>query len=175
MNMVKEAPIKTGLAEIPSTPAFRQQAQQQIAQIIQALAGNPQAVAVLAPAYVESMSVANRQQLADDLRKASGVPLAGDKEGQARAEEQQQQALMAQQQAAQAQAQAVTDDKVASAERNRASARQANASAALIEQQIAAGKANAEVAKTVAETDKLQQEAANEDQLIEDALAEAQG
>ncbi len=171
VNQVKDASIKTALAETPNTPAYRQQTQQQVAQIITALATNPQAVAILAPAYIESTSLPNRQQVADDLRKATGQPLPGDKEGQAQAEAMQQQVLQQQQQNAQALANAQTDEKVASAERNRAQARHANAQAELVEQRIAAGVAPAEVASMVAKTQ--QAESADEDELISQALADA--
>ena len=171
INQVKDAHIKTGLAETPNTPAYRQQTQQQVAQIITALGTNPQAVAILAPAYIESTSLPNRQQVADDLRKATGQPLPGDKEAQAQAEDMQQQALLQQQQNAQALATAQTDEKVAIAERNRAQARQANAAAELIERRIEAGVAPAEVMGMIAKA--TPQESANEDELISQALAEA--
>lgn len=174
VNQVKDADIKTALAETPNTPAFRQQSQQQLATIIQALGTNPKATAILAPAYIESTNLVNRQQVADDLRKASGLPVPGDKNGQAQAEVMQQQAVQQELQQKAAAGAAVVDEKVASAERHRASARQSNAAAALIEQRMAAGVAPAEVDKTIAETERLRSDAANEDQLISDALAEAQ-
>jgi hypothetical protein len=182
VNQVKDADIKTSLAETPSTPAYRQQTQQQIAQIIQALGNNPQAVAILAPAYVESTSLPNRQEVADSLRKASGLPMPGDKNGQAQADAMQQQQLQQKMQQEAAAAQAITDDKVASAERNRASARQANAAAALIEQRLQSGVAadddQAKTAKTMSEVElneaRIKQMALQEqDQMINDAMAEA--
>jgi hypothetical protein len=173
VNQVKDADIKTALAETPNTPAYRQQTQQQIAQIIQALGNNPQATAILAPAYVESTSLPNRQQVADDLRKASGLPMPGDKNGQAQADQMQQQQLQQKMQQEAAAGQAAVDEKVANAERHRAAARQANANAELVERRIAAGIAPAEVDETVAHTEQLRQQAANEDSLINDALAEA--
>ncbi len=182
VNQVKDADIKTSLAETPSTPAYRQQTQQQIAQIIQALGTNPQAVAILAPAYVESTSLPNRQEVADSLRKASGLPMPGDKNGQAEADAMQQQQIQQKMQQEAAAAQAITDDKVASAERNRASARQANAAAALIEQRLQSGVAadddQAKTAKTMSEVElneaRIKQMAQQEqDQMINDAMAEA--
>lgn len=182
VNQVKDADIKTSLAETPSTPAYRQQTQQQIAQIIQALGTNPQAVAILAPAYVESTSLPNRQEVADSLRKASGLPMPGDKNGQAEADAMQQQQIQQKMQQEAAAAQAITDDKVASAERNRASARQANASAALIEQRLQSGVAadddQAKTAKTMSEVElneaRIKQMAQQEQgQMINDAMAEA--
>ena len=173
VNMVKDAAIKTALAETPNTPAFRQQTQQQVAMIIQALGNNPQATAILAPAYVESTSLANRQQVADDLRKLSGLPMPGDKNAQAQADAQQQQLLQQKLQQEQAAGAAKVDVDVANAERHRAAARQANASAELIERRIAAGIAPAEVQETVARTEHLVAQAANEDEMINEALAEA--
>lgn len=177
INSVKDAHIKTALAEVPNTPAYRQQSQQQVAQIIQALGNNPQAVAVLAPAYVETTSLNNRQQVADDLRRVSGLPMPGDKEGQAQAEAQQTAALQQQQQQTAALAAAVLDEKVASAERHRASARKSAADASLVEMRIQQGVVPAEIDKTMAETDQIRSNASDvdEDQLIEDALAEAGG
>lgn len=174
VNQVKDAEIKTALAETPNTPAFRQQTQQQIATIIQALGNNPQAAAILAPAYVESTSLSNRQEVADSLRKVSGLPMPGDKNGQAQADAMQQQQLAQKMQQEQAAAAAAVDVNVSSAERNRASARQANANAELVEQRIAAGVASVEVDKTLAETERLREQAANEDQMVNDAMQEAQ-
>ncbi|MCY1167586.1 hypothetical protein D9M73_75540 [compost metagenome] len=173
VNMVADAEIKTALAETPNTPAFRQQAQQNLATIIQALGANPKATAILAPAYIESTSMVNRQQIADDLRKASGLPVPGDKNGQAQAEAMQQQAVKQEMAQKAAKGEAEVDDKKASAERSRASARLSNAQAVIYEQKIAAGVAPAEVDKTIAETERLRADAANEDTLISEALAEA--
>ena len=100
-NNVKDAPVRVGLGEVPSTPAFRMQQQQQIATIIGAMQGNPQAVAILSPSFIESTDLPNRMELADDLRRTSGIPTAGDK----RAQQDQQ----AQQQAEQAQQKAIAD------------------------------------------------------------------
>ena len=175
VNSVADAHITTALAEVPNTPAYRQQSQQQVAQIITALGTNPQAVAVLAPAYIESTSLNNRQQVADDLRRVAGLPLPGDKEGQAQAEAQQQQVLAEQQQHVRALAAATLDEKVASSERHRASARKSNADAELVERRIQEGQVPAEVDKTLAETAQIRapEPGPDEDQLIEDALAEA--
>lgn len=172
-NMVKDAEIRTAVAETPNTPAFRQQNQQQLTTIIQALGNNPQATAILAPAYLESTSLANRQQVADDLRKAAGLPMPGDKEGRAQADAMQAQAVQQDIQQKQAAAAAIADEKVASAERHRAAARQSNAAAILIEQRMQSGVAAVDVDKTLAETERLRAEAANDDQLIAEAMAEA--
>jgi hypothetical protein len=173
VNRVDDAVIKTGLAETPNTPAFRQQTQQQISTIIQALGNNPQAVAVLAPAYIESTSLTNRAEVADSLRKASGLPTPGDKNGQAQADALQQQQLEQKMQQEQASANAKVDVDVANAERHRAAARLANAQAKLVEQRERAGAGAAEVDEVVARTANLEKQAANEDELIGEVLQEA--
>jgi hypothetical protein len=89
INQVKDAPIRVGLSDVPASPAFRMQEQQQLAQIIQAIGNNPAAMAVLAPAYIEGTSLPNRQAIADDLRRATGQPSSADKQAQAQAQQQQ--------------------------------------------------------------------------------------
>ncbi len=159
INHVKDAPIKVGLSDVPNSPAFRIQEQQQMATMIQALAGNPQALAVLTPAYIEGSSAANRQQIADDLRRVTGQPTAGDRQAQQANEQQQkQQQEQAQQlQARGANAQVAKTE--ADAEKTMALARKEHAQADLL---------------TVQAKKELQPApAANEDQLIQQALAEA--
>jgi hypothetical protein len=142
------------------------------------LGNNPQAIAVLAPAYIESTSINNREQVASDLRKASGMPDPSDKEGMQQAEQQAMQMQQQQAQQAAQMAQAALDEKVASAERYRASAKQSLMNAELIAQRIQAGEPQANVEKTLAEIDQVesslqQQPAANEDQILAQVLAEA--
>ena len=173
VNQVKDAALRTALAETPNTPAFRQQTQQEVAKIIQALGNNPAAVAVLTPAYIESTNIPNRQEVADTMRKATGQPIPGDKNGQAQAEAMQEAQLQQKMQSDAAQAKAAIDEKVASAERFRAQARQANANAQLVESRIQHGEVPAQVQETLAHAALLERDAANEDELINQALAEA--
>lgn len=175
VNQVADASMKTALAEVPNTPAFRQQSQQQIAQIIQALGNNPQAINVLAPAYIESTSINSRDQVASDLRKVAGLPDPGDKQGMEQAEQHQQAMQQKQMQDAAALTAATLDEKVSAAERNRANAQQSLANAALIESRIQAGEPQANVAEKVARTEQTMRadQAANEDQILEQVLAEA--
>lgn len=88
LNMVRDAPVRCGLSEVPQSPAYRAQLQQQLADIIKALAGNPQAAAVLTPVYIETSSHPDRQRMADDLRRISGIPTASDRRAQAEAAKQ---------------------------------------------------------------------------------------
>ncbi len=162
LNTVKDAPIKVGLSDVPNSPAFRMQEQQQMATMIQALAGNPQALAVLTPAYIEGSTLSNRQQMADDLRRVTGQPTAGDRQGQQQNEVAQkaQQAQAAELQARGAMAQVAKTE--AEAERAQAQAQKDRANAALMIEQ-------AQVVAPVMPA----MPAANEDDLIQEALAQA--
>ncbi len=165
VNRVKDAPIKVGLSDIPSSPAFRMQEQQQLATMIQALQGNPQALALLSPAYIEGSSLPNRQAIADDLRRASGIPVAGDRQAQAQQQAKQQQDLQRAQQLADEQAQANIAEKQTKALVNQTTA-ELNAARA---DQIGHG--------MQVETQQLQmaQQQGNPNQLIDEALLEASG
>jgi hypothetical protein len=174
VNRVDDAVINTGLAETPNTPAYRQQTQQNIATIIQALGNNPQAVAILAPAFIESTSLTDRAEVADSLRKASGLPTPGDKNGQAQADAMQQQQLQQKMQQEQAAAAAKVDVDVANAERHRAAAKLAEQQAELVSQKVRAGAGAAEVDEIVARTESLEhQNEPDEDELIEKAMQDA--
>lgn len=173
-NMVADAEIRTGLAEVPNTPAYRQQAQVQLKEIITALQANPQATAVLAPAYIESTNLPDRQETADQLRKLSGLPVPGDKKGQEQAEQQALQDAQLAREAAQRMAGADVAKKEAEAEKATADARKSNAQAVLIEQQIRSGKALAEADLTNSQVDAADREAANEEALIDTAITDAQ-
>lgn len=174
VNYVADADIKTALAETPNTPAYRQQQQQQLASIIQALGNNPQATAILAPAYLESTNVAGRQELADELRKIAGIPLSGDKAGKEKAEMQAQQDREMQAQAQRAALEKELAEKDSVIQRNQAAAQQHAANAALIEQRLRAGIAPAEVGEIRARTEHLMAQASNDDDLIAQALQEAE-
>lgn len=158
VNHVKDAPIKVALSDVPNSPAFRMQEQQQMATMVQALAGNPQALAVLTPAYIEGSSIPNRQQIADDLRRATGQPTSGDRQAQ--------QAGEAQAKAAQQAAQELQQ-------------RDAAATIAGKEAKVAEAAANTQL--TLAKVDQVKVDtvvaanppAANDDQLIQEALQEA--
>lgn len=97
LNRVEDAPVKVGLSDIPSSPAFRAEEQRQMTLIVQALAGDPEALKILAPAYIEGSSLTNRKKYADELRRATGVPVAADRAAQ-QAQQQKQAAQQAEQQ-----------------------------------------------------------------------------
>lgn len=164
VNHVKDAPMKIGLGETPNTPAFRMQEQQQLGQILTALAADPQAMSVLTPVYIESSNLPNRQQHADDLRRMKGIPTAGDRQAQKeneqklKAQQDQQQELMART------AQANVAKLEGEAAKAHAGAEKEQAQAALATVQ----------AQQIAATPIEQPEPIDEDQAINDALAEAE-
>lgn len=163
LNRVKDAPIKVGLSDVPSSPAFRMQEQQQIAEMIRALGTNPAALNILAPVYIEGSSIENRKGIADDLRRATGQPVAGDKQAQQQAQAMQQAQQQRAQQIQEAALQAEMADKASKVRLNDATTTLRAAQAHQVSQSIAA------------EQHGLQQADANgsEDRDIQDALAEA--
>lgn len=177
-NMVKEAPVKLGLGEVPSSPAYQIQQSQQIAEMILALRGTPQA-AVLIPSWVEQSSAfgPDRKRIAEDMRKVAGLPANGDKQG---AEALQQQAMQQAQQQAQQQAARLQ----AETQAKQAAARKAMAEAQALEQLLQAGapveQGLANVLKTKSETlvniersRETDKSGMDEDSMISEALAEA--
>lgn len=87
INNVADAPVRVGLGEVPSTPAFRMQQQNQIATVINALAQMaPQAAAVMAPSFIEATDLPDRVERADDVRRLMGLPTAQDKQKAAKME-----------------------------------------------------------------------------------------
>lgn len=158
LNRVKDAPLKVGLSDIPNSPAFRMQEQQQLATMVQALSGNPQALAILAPAYIEGSTLSNRVGMADDLRKLSGLATSGDKNAQAaqQAQQGQEQAMAKELQARMALAD--VGKKEADADRTAALAQRERAQAELI--QVQASK-------------QAQTPAVDDSQLINESLQEA--
>lgn len=80
INTVAEAPVKVGLADVPSTPAYRMQVQQQIALALNAAANDPDARAVLIPSLLETMDLEHGAESAKWLRQKYGVPQPGEAE-----------------------------------------------------------------------------------------------
>lgn len=156
MNVVKDAPVKLGLGEAPSSPAYQMQTATLVGNMISAMAGTPQA-AMLIPHWVESnpMMGAGRRQLADDMRRSSGLPVSGDRQRAEAWQQQQEQAAAAQQQMA---AQA-------------AAAQTAKAEAEAAEARARVDKLGSETLKNIADVTQIT--AANEDELLSDAIAHA--
>jgi hypothetical protein len=167
LNRVKDAPIKVGLSDVPMSPAFRVQEQQQVGIMIQALRENPAAVNILAPAYIEGSSLSNRQAIADDLRRATGVPVAGDRQAQQQRDAQQQADLEKAKQMAEEAAMADLEEKRTKAMVNQSTA---NLNAAKTEQ-IGHTMVMDEAQLAISQ----QPEPSTPDQLIEEAALEAAG
>jgi hypothetical protein len=146
VNRVDDANIVTGLAETPNTPAYRQQTQMQLKEIITALGQNPQALSLLAPVYIESTNLPDRKQVADDLRRSSGQPLPGDRAGRAAAEQAQRAELAKVQKMQEEKGIAEIDKTNADTGLKQAQTRKTTAEAAALERGNAMGKPEAEAA-----------------------------
>lgn len=165
INKVEGAALKVALDDAPNTPAYKMQQQTQIGAVLQ-VAGNDQAArAVLIPAFIEATDLPNRESDAKWLRQQYGVPQPGDRQGQAEADKAREQA-QAQQQALQQQAvQLDLKDKAAGAAQKESAAQLNMARVKQIGSQIE----QAEAAEAAAGAER------NEDALIAEVLAEAQG
>lgn len=100
VNHVDDAPVRTGLGDVPSTPAHRAQQRTELGNALAASGNDPLARAVLLPAYIESTDLENRELYAKWLRQRNGVPEPGEQQddGAEQAEQQakEQQAALAQ-------------------------------------------------------------------------------
>lgn len=77
VNQVDEAPVRIALADIPSTASHRQRQQQTIMTGLQGVGDDPIARAVLVPAFIESTDLENREHYAKWARQKYGVPEPG--------------------------------------------------------------------------------------------------
>jgi hypothetical protein len=93
-NDVDKAAVKVALEEIPSTPAYRQQQQMMMGEVLKSLP--PQAQAVLMPFFIEGTDLPKRHQMADLVRKTMGLPTDGETDPQVAQLQQQMQALQQQ-------------------------------------------------------------------------------
>lgn len=165
-NMVKDAPIRVGISDVPRSPAARAQEALQISQVIASLSNNPQAVMALTPAYLElsSLNSETRKAALEDLRRISGLPPAMDKAS--RAEQDRVQAEQTATKAAldQQHAKAVVDEQQAKVART---ITEAEKNVAIAERERAqADAARAQAAAPPEQADPLQAS-------IDDAMAEA--
>ena len=174
-NMVADAEIRTGLAEQPNTPAYRQQTQTQLKEIITALGNNPQALALLAPAYIESTSHPNRQELADDMRRSTGQPIPGDRQGRQKAEQAQQAAAQRQNQLAEEKLMAEVEDKRAGAALKKAQATKVELEVDQMGAGLDAGGPVLDAQAKQLANQRTQQEMAANDPAVDAALQEAMG
>jgi hypothetical protein len=159
-NQVEDAPVRTALGDVPTTPAYRAQQQVFLSQAIQAVGNDPIARAVLVPALLESGDLEHRSEYARWMRQQAGIPEPDemDDEAFAQAEQAKQQAGAQAQQQQMAVMQAELD-------KLRATVAELTTRAEL----------NAAKAQQIKDQplEPLVDPAANEDSLINDALAEA--
>jgi hypothetical protein len=170
-NMVADASIVTALGETPNTPAYRQQTQTQLKEIITAIAGNAPLLNMVTPLYIESTNLTNRQQVADDMRRATGQPVAGDRKGREQAEQAQQQQLAEAAEVQKRLAVADAEEKEAGAKLKGAQARKTSLEAESLVRQLAAGKPEAEVDGAVASNEATRAQAARDP--VQEALDDA--
>lgn len=71
-NNIAIAQVKVILEDIPASPSFRAQQLQSFSQIVSS--ATPEQQAILFPAILELSDVPNRFELADQIRKAMGIP-----------------------------------------------------------------------------------------------------
>lgn len=158
-NVVADAAIRTGLSEVPSTPAAQMQMSQQLSSVLTSMAGSP-AINLLLPAWVESTSAfgANRKQMAEDMRRMAGIPTSSDRQGaeQWKAQQQEQAAKTAALNEQAAQVKLMSEQAAAALKEAQATLARANAAKASIEAQLLAAQPS-------------------EDQLIAGILQEAAG
>lgn len=77
INHVDDAPVKIGLADIPSTASHRQQQQQTIRETLNGVGDDPIARAILVPALIETTDLEHRDHYARWAREKYGVPEPG--------------------------------------------------------------------------------------------------
>jgi hypothetical protein len=70
-NDVRRAPIKVALSDVPTTPAYKQQMQVMLAEVMKSLPDQLQAI--MAPYFLESTNLPKRMEMADAVRKAMGM------------------------------------------------------------------------------------------------------
>lgn len=81
VNTVKDAPVRVGLSDVPSSPAARMQQQTQMSEIMKSLGNNQAAVMALLAPYLEltNMDSETRKRAIEDIRRLSGLPPDGDR------------------------------------------------------------------------------------------------
>ena len=105
-NDITRASLKVALADVPSTPAYRQQQMVQLGEVLKSLP--PQLQAVMVPYYLQATDLPKRDEMADLVRKQLGISEGDGEQPQIPPEMQQQiahGAQMIEQQAAQIQQQ----------------------------------------------------------------------
>lgn len=114
-NAVADAALNVALDEAPNTPAYKMQQRRDIAEVMQAAGGDPDVLAIMVPAFIESTDLPNRESDARWLRQRKGIPMPGDREGQKQADDQRAKEMVKQAQIQDAAVQAELADKQASA------------------------------------------------------------
>ena len=158
INQVEDSSVKVALGDVPVTPAYRNQQQIFLSNAIQAVGNDPIARAVLVPALLEAGDLEHRHEYAKWMRKKHGVPEPEDMEEDGEAAQQEmaanQQAMQEQQIAKEVQLRAALAD--------------------IAKTEAETQQKQAQTAREMAQAQAIEmQPAANDDELISQALAEA--
>lgn len=166
VNNVADAAVRVGMGDVPNTPSYRMMQQQQAASVIQAIAqSSPQAAGVMVPGFIEMTDMPDRMERADDVRRAFGMPTAGDKQKQAEMDAQQQAQAAQDAKVKQMAIGLEMEDKAAKVQKTRAETEKLNAQVV-------------EIGANIGQAGLGQDEAANDpeaerNRLIEESMAEA--
>lgn len=160
-NDVQVAPVKVALADVPSTPSYRQQQFGQFAEILKSMP--PQYQALLVPFALEMSDFSKRKEMAEFLRKQLGIQADPNSPEAQQAEQQAQQAQAVATELQMADAKAKIDERVAKTEKTQAETAQIQAEASAPAADPQAGAAHQEVQRLLEQVQRLQQQLASRD------------
>lgn len=169
VNHVEDSEVRVALGDVPTTPAYRAQQQVFLSQAIQSVGNDPIARAVLIPALLESSDLEHRDVYAKWMRKQAGVPEPEEMVDGPQAEQQEMAEQQAAQQQSQEQGQLQMRAALADVAKKEGDAMLAQAKAA----QAGASAQDQMLTNAAAMQPQPMNPAANEDLLIQEALAEA--
>ena len=160
VNQVEDAAVRVGLGDVPTTPAYRAQQQVFLSQAIQSVGNDPVARAVLVPALLESGDLEHREQYAKWMRQQAGIPEPDEIDDESLAK------------SGEAKAQAMQQSQAQQMEATQAQLDELRAKVAEL---MTRAELNAAKAQQIKDEplQPLNDPAANEDALINDALTEA--
>ena len=160
VNQVEDAAVRVGLGDVPTTPAYRAQQQVFLSQAIQSVGNDPVARAVLVPALLESGDLEHREQYAKWMRQQAGIPEPDEIDDESLAK------------SGEAKAQAMQQSQAQQMEATQAQLDELRAKVAELMTRAELNAARAQQIKDEP-LQPLNDPAANEDALINDALTEA--
>ena len=159
-NDVQVAPVKVALADVPSTPTYRQQQFGQFAEILKSMP--PEYQAMLVPFALEMSDFSRRKEMAEFLRKQLGIQADPESPEAQQAQAQAQQAQSAAAELQMADAQSKIEERQAKTEKTRAETAQIQQSADMPAQDDAGNSPSPEQLQSLMEQiQRLQQQLAS--------------